>query len=280
VAVITNLRPDHLDRYPSFEDYATAKANIVRNQRRDDWKVFPADDPSVAPLVAGTPAGTITFADRAHDGQRTLFLADDRLVASWDGTALDLGPAGALRVPGAHNRRNALAAAGAALAVGVGAAEVRRAVAGFDGVPHRLEPVATIGDVDFVNDSAATTPDAAVAALTAFEGRPIVAVAGGSDKGLDLAPLATALAAHAAHIVLLAGSGTAGLRRRLGDAVPVHGPFDSMAAAVARAAALAPAGGVVLLSPGCASFGVFVDEFDRGDRFRAAVEELEARAGP
>jgi UDP-N-acetylmuramoylalanine--D-glutamate ligase len=279
VAVITNLRPDHLDRYPSFEDYATAKANVVRNQRRDDWKVFPADDPSVAPLVTGTPAGTITFADRAHDGQRTLFVADDRLVASWDGTALDLGPAGALRVPGAHNRRNALAAAGAALAVGVGAAEVRRAVAGFGGVPHRLEPVATIGDVGFVNDSAATTPDAAVAALTAFEGRPIVAVAGGSDKGLDLAPLATALAVHAAHVVLLAGSGTAGLRRRPGDAVPVHGPFDSMATAVARAAALAPAGGVVLLSPGCASFGVFVDEFDRGDRFRAAVEELEARAG-
>ena len=272
VAVLTNLRPDHLDRYPSVDAYAAAKANIVRHQGPGDWKVFPADDPDVVELMAGPPARAVTFAAQEHAGDRTLFEDDGRLVAVWEGTRLDLGSADALAVPGTHSRRNALAAAGAARAVGVSAGEIRAGIAAFPGVPHRLERVATLDGVDFVNDSAATTPDAAVAALDTFAGRPTVAIVGGSDKGLDLAPLADALAAQAVAVVLLEGTATPTLSARLGGTVAVHGPVDSMDAAVGQAAALAPAGGVVLLSPGCASFGLFVDEFDRGDRFRAAVD--------
>ncbi len=272
VAVLTNLRPDHLDRYASVTEYADAKAQIARHQRPDDWTVYPADDPAVGALVADSPGRPITFASVAHPGDRTLFVADGRLVADWSGRRLDLGPVDALAVPGAHNQRDALAAAGAALAVGVSADEVRRGIAAFRGVPHRLEHVATLEGVDWVNDSAATTPDAAAAALDAYAGRPTVAIAGGSDKGLDLAPLAAALAAHATGVVLLDGTATGPLAAVLEGAVPVHGPVDSMDAAVAAAAALAVPGGVVLLSPGCASFGLFVDEFDRGDQFRAAVQ--------
>ncbi len=270
VAVVTNLRPDHLDRYASFDEYAAAKVQIARHQGPDDWTVSPADDPAVTPLVADSPGRPVTFAAGPHPGARTLFVADGRFVAEWEGDRLDLGPIDALAVPGAHNRRDALAAAGAALAVGVSAEEVRRGVAAFRGVPHRLERVATLGGVDYVNDSAATTPDAAVAALEAFADRPTVAIVGGFDKGLDLAPLAAALTAHAAAVVLLAGTATPTLAAALG-AVPVRGPLDSMDAAVGAAAELATPGGVVLLSPGCASFGLFVDEFDRGDQFRAAV---------
>jgi UDP-N-acetylmuramoylalanine--D-glutamate ligase len=276
VAVITNLHPDHLDRYPSPVEYAAAKANIARAQTADDWVVYPADDPAVAPLVAGSRARPVTFGDEPRPGDRTLFVADDRLRASWDGQPLDLGPTSALRIPGSHNRRNALAAAGAALAVGLDADEIRAGVAAFGGVAHRLEPVATVAGVEYVNDSAATTPEAAAAALAAFAGRPIVAIAGGSDKGLDLEPLAAALRRYATHVVLLGGTATPRLRSELGDGVPVDGPFDDMRAAVEQAATRAPAGGVVLLSPGCASFGLFVDEFDRGDRFRSAVTQLAA----
>lgn len=272
VAVITNVRPDHLDRYPGFDAYADAKAQIVRHQGPDDWKVVPSDDPAVDALVSGTPAAPIMFGDTPA-GPRSLFVADGHFVASWDGVDLDLGPVAALRVPGAHNRRNALAAAGAALAVGVTADEVRRGLAAFDGVPHRLEPVATIAGVDFVNDTAATTPEAAEAALGAFPGRPVVAIAGGFDKGLDLGGLVAALDDHAVATVLLAGSATPALQDRLSrDATA--GPFDSMRDAVRAAARLAPDGAVVLLSPGCASFGLFVDEFDRGDQFRDAVRAL------
>ncbi len=275
VAVVTNLHPDHLDRYASLTEYADAKAQIAQHQGPDDWTVYPADDPAVLPLVAGTRGRRVTFADGPHDGDRTLFVADGRFIADWEGTRLDLGPVDALAVPGAHNRRDALAAAGAALAVGVTADEVRRGIAAFRGVPHRLEQVATVDGVDYVNDSAATTPDAAVAALEAFADRPTVAIAGGSDKGLDLAPLAAALTARAAAVVLLDGTATPTLASALGSEVPVRGPLGSMADAVAEAAPLAVPGGVVLLSPGCASFGLFVDEFDRGDQFRAAVQALD-----
>jgi UDP-N-acetylmuramoylalanine--D-glutamate ligase len=274
VAVITNLHPDHLDRYPSLDAYANAKANIARYQQPDAWTVFPADDERVAPLVAETPARAVTFADAPHPGERVLFVADRRLIARWEGAELDLGPADALRVPGGHSRRNALAAGGAALAVGVRPEEIRRGIAGFSGVAHRLEPVATVGEVDFVNDTTATTPEAAVAALGAFAGRPVVAIVGGSEKDLDLTPLADALARHAEAVVLLAGTATARLQAALGGRVPVTGPYDSMAAAVAGAAARALVGAVVLLAPGCASFGLFVDEFDRGEQFRAAVRAV------
>jgi UDP-N-acetylmuramoylalanine--D-glutamate ligase len=273
VAVITSVHPDHLDRYPSAAAYAAAKANIASAQTPADWVVYPADDPAVTPLVDGARSRPVTFADEAHPGDRTLYVAGDQLQADWAGEPVDLGPTAALRIPGAHNRRNALAAAGAALAVGLDAAAIRAGLAGFRGVAHRLEAVATIDGVDYVNDSAATTPEAAAAALAAFAGRPVVAVAGGSDKGLDPAPLAAALR-DTAHVVLLAGTATPALRAELGSDVAVHGPFDDLTAAVRQAAALAPTGGLVVLSPGCASFGLFVDEFDRGDRFRAAVGGL------
>ncbi len=277
VAVLTNVTPDHLDRYASFDEYAAAKAQIVAHQHRDDWKVYPAADPVVARLVAGTAGRAVTFADRAHPGARTLFVADEHFTASWDGETLDLGPVAALRVPGVHNRRNALAAAGAALAVGVAAEEVRRGLAAFTGVPHRLEPVGGRAGVDFVNDSAATTPEAAIAALGAFPGRPIVAIVGGFDKGLDLASLAAALRRQADRVVLLAGTATDRLVDAL-EGVTIEGPFENLRDAVRRADAVAAPGGVVLLSPGCASFGLFVDEFDRGNQFRAAAIELVTEA--
>ena len=276
VAVVTNLHPDHLDRYASVAAYAEAKGQIARHQGPADWTVYPADDPAVTALVGDTRGRPVTFASAPHPGERALFVADGRFVAEWEGRRLDLGPVDALAVPGAHNRRDALAAAGAALAVGVSADEVQRGVAAFRGVPHRLEHVATVDGVGYVNDSAATTPDAAVAALDAFAGRRTVAIVGGSDKGLDLAPLAAALHDHAAAVVLLDGTATPTLAAALGSTLPVRGPVDSMDAAVAAAAELAVPGGVVLLSPGCASFGLFVDEFDRGDQFRVAVRGPDA----
>ncbi|MDQ3548840.1 MAG: UDP-N-acetylmuramoyl-L-alanine--D-glutamate ligase, partial [Chloroflexota bacterium] len=211
-------------------------------------------------------------------GLRALWLESGRFVGTWNGEPIDLGPVDALRLPGEHSRLNALAAAGAALAMGVTPEEIARAIAGFRGVPHRMEHVATIGGVEYINDTAATAPAAAVAALRAYEGREIVAIAGGFDKKLPIEPLADELVRVATRVVLLDGTLTAHLHdlligRGYGT---IDGPFGSMEQAVRMAAAVAQPGAVVLLSPGTASFGMFRDEFHRGEAFRAAVAGLES----
>lgn len=280
VAVITNISPDHLDRYPSYEDYVRTKGAIARWQRRgvDHLVVNPGDERVFQDIAQDAPGQWILFGSQPRPGWKPdLWIEDGRFIGVWSYAGqIDLGPVDALRLPGEHSQLNALAAAGAALAVGVSPEEIRRAIAGFDGVPHRMEHVATVGGIDFVNDTAATAPAAAVAALRAFAGRPIVAITGGFDKQLPMEPLADELVRHASRVVLLEGSVTgtieALLRERRFDAI--DGPLTSLDAAVRRAAAIAEPGAVVLLSPGCASFGMFRDEFHRGEMFREAVMAL------
>jgi UDP-N-acetylmuramoylalanine--D-glutamate ligase len=205
-----------------------------------------------------------------------LWIDGGRFVAAWAGEALDLGSVDALRLPGEHSRLNALAAAGAALALGVTAEQIRAGIAAFSGVPHRMEHVATIDGVDYINDTAATAPAAAVAALRAFAGRDVIAIAGGYDKQLPLDPLADELMRSASQIVLLDGTATPLLQSLLDErgSTSVAGTAGSMEEAVRMACRLATPGAVVLLSPGTASFGLFRDEFHRGEMFRAAVQEL------
>jgi UDP-N-acetylmuramoylalanine--D-glutamate ligase len=223
----------------------------------------------------------VTFGlDPIDDGEHALWVDGGRFTGRWGGAPLDLGSVEELRLPGAHSRLNALAAAGAALACGVPPDGIEHAIADFTGVPNRLEHVAELDEELYVNDSAATAPAAALAALRAFAGRDLVVIAGGSDKLLDLRPLADGLARAARQVVLLDGAATPRLAQLLRDhgQSALDGPFGSMTAAVAAARAAARPGSIVLLSPGCASFGLFRDEFDRGDQFRKAVSALCDRA--
>ncbi|MDA3949470.1 MAG: hypothetical protein PF508_09595, partial [Spirochaeta sp.] len=202
----------------------------------------------------------------------------------------------ALPVPGVHNRHNLRMAATAAAHLGMAPEEIAAAVETFPGVPHRLETVRRLNGVRFVNDTAATIPEAAEAAVQAFVAEPgvgaVYLLAGGSDKGLDLSPLTAAMeraVATGGGVALLAGTATdrliAGRRGDGGGSGTVRGDddtppqFDDIRAAVAhlfRAATPPPHAteAVVLLSPGCASFGMFRNEFDRGDQFTAAVNAL------
>ncbi|MCU1462559.1 MAG: UDP-N-acetylmuramoylalanine/D-glutamate ligase [Acidimicrobiales bacterium] len=264
VAVVTNIAPDHLDRYPSFEAYAETKAAIWRYQRPDDWVVLPADDEVVQRLAVGAPGRRVDFA-APSDPQRLTT------------AGIDLGRRDALRIPGRHAALDAIAAASAALVVGVEPVDIEHAIAGFAGVPHRMELVATVDGVDYVNDTAATTPIAAIAALLAHAGTHVTLITGGFDKQLPLDELADAITEHADEIVLLDGTATPHLLALLHERgrEPAGPTATSMADAVALARSRARDGGVVLLSPGCASFGLFRDEFDRGDTFRAAVDALD-----
>ncbi|HEU5101912.1 MAG TPA: cyanophycin synthetase, partial [Roseiflexaceae bacterium] len=191
-------------------------------------------------------------------------------------------------LPGQHNRANVAAAAALAKAFGVSNRHIRNAIRGFTGVEHRLEFVRELDGVRYINDTAATAPEAAIAALRSFD-RPIVLLAGGADKQLPFEDLAREIALRAKAVVLLQGTATPKLQSAVGseqstalDLLPtadrrlptVVGPYDDFAQAIEAARALASPGDVVLLSPGCASFGMFRNEFHRGEEFRRIVNEL------
>jgi UDP-N-acetylmuramoylalanine--D-glutamate ligase len=178
-----------------------------------------------------------------------------------------------LLVPGLHQQQNLLAAALALLDLGFEADFIRDCMGKFPGIEHRLEFFHESGGIKFYNDSAATIPEAAAAAICAFE-KPPVLVSGGTDKELDFAPLAKA-AANAKALILLAGTGSDKLKTLLGgEGIKYQGPFDSLDAAISAALDAAAPGDNVILSPGCTSFGMFLGEFDRGNKWKEGVRKL------
>jgi len=290
IAVFTNLSPDHLDRYPNFEAYADAKWAIASHQVAGDTLIVPdtryadtTDDAGLAFLAArvqGAAAKVVPFGvlpptvSGYPDGA---WWIEEQDTVLWQGAGRSYpvaGP-GQVSLPGAHNRVNAAAVAAAAFAAGVPVDAVRAGLASFRGVPHRYEDLGTVRGVRYINDTAATAPPAAVAALRTTVG-PVVLLAGGSDKGLDFTEMVTAMQTAKA-IVLFAGARPTALATMLHDAGytgPVVGPVASMTEAMDAARAFAVAGDTVLLAPGTASFGVFQNEFDRGEQFRAYVRAL------
>lgn len=267
VALITNLFPDHLDRHLTMEAYAAAKRLLFEGQGPSDAAVLPADDPTVA-LHGFLSAGRgrrVTFGEGG-----TYRLEGTRLAGPGAPDDADLST---MRLWGAHNRRNALAAAAAALQVpGVTWAHVLAGAREQTPLPHRLAPVGEVGGVLYVDDSNATTPQSAIEALAAVP-RPAVVLAGGKPKGVDVTPLVEALARRARAVVTLGTSGPA-LEAALRGRVRVEPGGPDLASAVRTAAALARPGDVVLLSPGFSSLDQHVSFAERGDRFAEAVRAL------
>ena len=181
-----------------------------------------------------------------------------------------------VRLTGAHNLTNIAAAAAAACAFGIAPERIQRAVQTFTGVEHRLEFVREVDGVRYINDTAATAPEAAIAALRAFDA-PIVLIAGGADKNLPFDTFAREIGQRARAVILLQGTATPTLLDALRAAhagVAVHGPYDDFEQALDTARRIAATGDIVLLSPGCASFGMFRNEFHRGEAFRRIVQSF------
>jgi UDP-N-acetylmuramoylalanine--D-glutamate ligase len=242
VAVLTNLEPDHLDRHGSFDAYAAAKLRAFERQQPDDIAVVPRGFGPVPGLARPVE-----------------FSADDPLPAE-------------PRIPGAHNRENAAAATAAARAVGISDDAIAEALRSFPGVGHRIEEVATIAGVLYVNDSKATNAAAALRALASFPGRRKHVILGGRGKAEPYDALAGAFEAR--DRAYLIGEAADELARAL-DAADV--PFvraETLNRALGDAASAASATDVVLLSPACASFDQFTDFEHRGEEFRRLVENL------
>jgi UDP-N-acetylmuramoylalanine--D-glutamate ligase len=244
IAVLLNLEPDHLDRHGSFEAYRAAKLRVFENQTEED--------------VAVVPRG---FGAVPGAGRRVEFSAEDEL------------PAEPL-IPGAHNRENAAAATAAARAAGLDDTRIAEALRTFPGVPHRLELVAEIDRVRYVNDSKATNTAAARRALTAFEA-PLHLILGGSLKGERFDEFAQDVARANVLTAYLIGEAADPLSVDLGYANVPFLMSVTLERAVAEAASVANQGEIVLLSPACASFDQFRDFEHRGEEFRRLVENLQ-----
>jgi UDP-N-acetylmuramoylalanine--D-glutamate ligase len=288
-AVLTAIMPDHLDRYGSMEAYVADKRVIYQGQDSGDFTVA-QDDEWGRSFLAESRAAPLAYSAAPLPTEGIGGPAGIGWIEGPDGPGLarlhggemaELVPAQPL-VPGRHQKQNLLAAGLALLGLGLPPDTIREGLGSFPGIEHRLEQFHQAGGVAFYNDSAATIPEAAAAALEALgnahdgSGR-LVLVTGGTDKNLDFSPLVEAIrrAQGLKTVILLAGTGSDKLHALLaGAGITPLGPFDRLDAAVAAALESAAPGDRVMLSPGCASFGMFLNEFDRGHKWKEAVKRL------
>lgn len=258
VGVFTNFYEDHLNRYSSMDEYFEDKTAIGKYQREGDYLVLNFGDKWVRRVK------------RENGDRRNIIFF----------SANDLPNDFQLTIPGEHNRANAAAALAATQIIGGRRDDALVTLSAFGGVPYRLETIATVDGVEYINDTTSTTPIAGVTALRAMR-KPIILIAGGSSKKLDLKPFVDEIIKKAKHVIFLKGEGTDEMllsiasldlstRRRLLAQDDAH-VFDNLRQAVEKARALAQVGDAILLSPGCASFSMFKNEFDRGEQFNHIV---------
>jgi UDP-N-acetylmuramoylalanine--D-glutamate ligase len=270
IAVLMNFSPDHLDRHADLAEYAAAKARIFANQTSDDWAVLNADDESSQVLAQDARSRPVLFAIE-REVPEGIVVAGDAIVRRSGGGEQVLVPLSAVKLLGRHLLADVVAAAAVASLAGVEPEAMRRAVEGFTGLEHALEPVTEVGGVRFVNDSKATNIESALRAVESFA-TGLVVILGGKFKGGDFADLRGALKAREAAVVAI-GEAAPLIHQALDPAIPVHDAAD-MVAAVRTAFAVASPGDTVLLAPACASFDMFVNYAERGRVFKREVRRL------
>ena len=285
-AVITSIMPDHLDRYASMAEYIDDKKNIYRAQDKNCVTVA-GDDEWGKCFLSETKGRPLVCADNnqlSGENQSGGWIdANGRGFArlcsrnGFNDEEAELVP-DRLKIPGYHHKLNMLCASLAAYSLGVKPRIIKDAVSTFNGIEHRLELFHEANGIRFYNDSAATIPEAAAACIEALS--PLILVTGGTDKNLDFSPFIKAVKKAAAQrslrsVILLAGTGSEKLRGLLAETgIPYHGPYDNLDEAVRCAVNEAQEGDNIALSPGCASFGMFLNEFDRGRKWKEAVQKI------
>ena len=271
VAAILNITPDHIDRHGTFERYVDAKARIFANQLSTDCVVLNADDPVTAGL-GGRARGRVIWFSRLTTLTHGVFIYDGWIVAKLNGSTERICPVTEITLRGQHNVENVLAATACALWTGMSPSLIRRGIAAFRGVAHRIERVHDDRGVVYYNDSKGTNVDSTIKALESF-GEPVILIAGGKGKGQDFGPLAEAARGRVRRAILIGQD-----RDRIRAALDLAGipaeDAEAMDDAVRRARDAARVGDVVLLSPACASFDMFRNFEHRGDVFKSVVRAL------
>ena len=273
IAIITNITPDHLDRYDhKMENYVAAKFNITKNLTRDDCFIFDSDDDiTIGHLDNIILRCKMLPFSQEKEVEQGAFLRDDKIVLRYEEEETDLYLQ-ELALGGKHNIYNSMAAALAAKVSGIDNEVIRNSLATFQPIEHRLEPVLSIKDVLYINDSKATNIDSAWYALECQK-RPVVWIVGGTDKGNDYSILADLVREKVKAIVCL-GVDNAKIHAAFGPMGKPMADARSAEEAVRKGAEFAAPGDVVLLSPCCASFDLFKNYEDRGQQFKEAVRKL------
>ncbi len=276
LASILNITPDHLDRYKDMDAYIEAKAEIFKNQTRDDCLILNLDDPIVRELGSHAPSGVFYFSGQEKPlASRGACLRDGWLCINADGEEERIIRVEDVGVKGVHNMENALAASLNAFLCGVDTAAIRDVLSEFRGLEHRMEFVEEIEGVGFYNDSKGTNPGSVIKSLEGFQDG-VILILGGRDKGGDFTPLREYIRGRVKGLVVIGEAGKK-ILGQLGD-VTASLEAEDMIDAVTKAYSMAGAGDVVLLSPGCASFDMFEDFEQRGEIFKEAVRRLKKEA--
>lgn len=276
VAVVLNVTPDHLDRHRTFAAYVNAKARIFENQQPDDFAVLNADDPTCVEL-AGRVRSEVFWFSRRREVERGALVRDGQVVFRRNGSLDTILAVSEIPLKGAHNLENVLAAVCAAALMGCAPEKIRGAIMQFKAVEHRLEYVATIGGVEFYNDSKATNVDATIKALESFPAN-IHLIVGGKDKGSDYTLLNELLRERVKSVYTI-GAAAEKIQSQIKGTTQVVSS-STLDAAVRQASAAAGPGDVVLLAPACASFDQFQNYEQRGRVFKDLVRQLQSRKSP
>src|SRR5438270_13136748 len=269
VAVVLNVTPDHLDRHRTCEIYAAAKTRIFENQQSEDCAVLNADDPTCVAMVKKTRAQVYWF-NRQNEVERGAWVRDGNIVFRDGSGQREIMQVSEGPLKGAHNLENVLAAVCASVLMGCAAEKIRQAVHDFKAVEHRLEFVASIGGVDYYNDSKATNVDATIKALESFPSN-IHLILGGKDKGSDYTVLNDLLPSRVKRVYTI-GAAAAKIESQIKGLEVVHA--ETLENAIRQAHASAQSGDVVLLAPACASFDQFKSYEHRGRNFKEMVKGL------
>jgi UDP-N-acetylmuramoylalanine--D-glutamate ligase len=272
IAVVLNVTPDHLDRHRTFATYTDAKARIFENQKADDFAVLNADDPTCVEMATRTKAGVFWFS-RKKEVKHGAYVREGQILFRDSKGQREIMLLSEIPLKGAHNVENVLAAVCVGALSGVEAGPIRKAVASFRAVEHRLEYVATVRGVEYFNDSKATNVDATIKALESFPAN-IHLILGGKDKGSDYSVLNGLLRQRVKRVYTI-GAAAAKIESQIKGAAEIVSA-ETLENAIERAAESAQPGDIVLLAPACASFDQFRSYEHRGKVFKEAVKAMAA----
>ncbi len=276
ISAITNIMPDHLNRYKDIYDYIDAKENIFRYEIFNDFSVFNKDNKFTGKMGKNTPSKRYWVSLKYFKEDNGAFINDGWIFFRENGKDKRIMKASAVGLLGEHNLYNILFAVVIAMILKAGINNIKSAVKNFKGLSDRLELVKIAGGVKYYNDTTSTTPEACIVALKTLgkkKRKNIILIAGGDDKKLNFKNLAKIIKKYCKEVVLLEGTATKKLKKELKliNFAKELKIFNSMDVAVIRAKNLAEKGNIILLSPAAASFGIFKNEFDRGELFKKHI---------
>jgi len=273
IAIITNITPDHLDRYEyKFEKYIASKFRIAQNQTEEDYLIYDADDEVITEWLKRNPVRSklvpFSLEKKLEEG---VYIENNKIIMKKENNTIEMSTE-TLALEGRHNVKNTMAATSAATLIGIRKESIRRSIETFQGVEHRLEKVLKIHYVQYINDSKATNVNATYYALDSMKS-PTVWIVGGVDKGNDYKQLMSLVREKVKAIICL-GKDNSKIKDAFGNVVDLMVETENMEEAVKMAYKVAERGDTVLLSPACASFDLFENYEDRGNQFKAAIKKL------